>query len=233
MIDSYDKLTIAKYKELTELQTDNEIDTVIEILSILTDISSEEISTLPIPEFKALVKKISFLKEKPNVPKRIPNSITINGKKYDIDTDAKNMSVGQYIDYKDYIKDQDSMIDNLNYILSVFLIPHGHKYNDGYNLDEVAEEIDKNLSITMALAISNFFFRKSEKFINAFLTYLLWKMRRTMRKEKDKELKMTMKKAIQETQELRDLLKDGYGLIMLSGSGKSMDALLTRYMNLT
>lgn len=232
MIDSYSKLTIAKYREFTEIElAESDIDAVVNILSLLTDKSPESIMTLPIPEFKELIKKMSFLKEKPNFDK-CPNSLVINGQKYYIDKDVKNMSVGQYIDYKQYYKEQDDLIKNLHYIMTIFIIPEGHKYGEGYNLADLAEIFNENLSIETAVGISNFFFRKSEKFIRCFLTYLLLKMRKTARKEKDKEVKAKMMEAVKQMEELRALLKDGFGLIGASGSERYTDADLMKFSTL-
>lgn len=232
MIDSYSKLTIAKYREFTEIElAESDIDAVVNILSLLTDKSPESIMALPIPEFKELVKKMSFLKERPNLDK-CPNSLVINGQKYYIDKDVKNMSVGQYIDYKQYYKEQDDLIKNLHYIMTIFIIPEGHKYGEGYNLADLAEIFNENLSIETAVGISNFFFRKSEKFIRCFLTYLLLKMRKTVRKEKDKEVKAKMMEAVKQMEELRALLKDGFGLIGASGSERYTDADLMKFSTL-
>lgn len=233
MIDSYDKLTIGKYKELLELEkSEDEMENVLDILSILTDEDVGTLLTIPINDFKELVSKMSFLKERPAISERCPNSITIKGTKYNVEKDVKKMSVGQYIDYKQYYKEPEDLMKNLNYIMTIFLIPNGHKYGDGYDIDALASLINDNLSVTTAIGISNFFFRKSEKSIKCFLTYLLWKMKREMKKTKNPETKKETEKAIQAITELRDFLNDGYGLIGLLGSEKYMDAALTKYSTL-
>ena len=232
MIDSYDKLTIAKYRELADIEVGGtDVDGVVNVLSVLTDKTPESLLTLPIPEFKELIGKMSFLREKPKA-NHCPNSIMLEGKKYKIDKDVKNMSVGQYIDYKQYYKDPEDLIKNLNYIMTIFIIPEGHKYGEGYDLAELAEIIEDNLSIETALGISNFFFRKSEKFIKCFLTYLLWKMRKTAKKEKNEEVKTKMMEAVKQMEELRALLKDGFGLTGASELGKYTDANLTKFSTL-
>lgn len=232
MIDSYERLTIAKYKELAKVEvSEDSTETTVDILSVLTDKTPEELYALPINEFKSLVSKMQFLREKPKTRKRIPSNISINGKKYNIDADAKKLSVGQYIDYRNYTKEEDSLTENLNYILTVFLIPEGKKYGIGYDIDELANEFESEIDIVTALSISGFFFRKSARYIRGFLTYLIWKMRMEMVREKDKTIRKEMKKAIREMSEYMASLRDGYGLIGASGSGRYMDAALMKYMN--
>lgn len=232
MIESYDKLTIGKYLELLEMEKkETDIDNVIAMLSILTDMEEEEIAELPLPEFRAMVAKMSFLHKKPNVSNRCPKQVIIKGVTYNVEKDAQKLCVGQYIDYKTYLKEQDDLIKNLHHILTVFLIPKGKKYGEGYDLYELAETIKDNLDIATAIGISNFFFTNSVKSIDNILIYFLWKMRIAKMKEKDKETKKMMKEAINQLGELRGLLKDGYGSIGVSEFGKFMAASSTKSLS--
>lgn len=234
MIDSYEKLTIAKYRELLNLEkSEDEMENLLDILSVLSDEPTEVLLKLPIDDFKDMVAKTAFLKERPKISDRCPSSITIKGVKYNVEKDVKKMNVGQYIDYKQYFKEDEDLVKNLHYIMTIFIIPVGKKYGDGYDVNELAEIINDNMSVTAAIGISNFFFRKSEKSIKCFLTYLLWKMRRTAKKEKNPTVKAAMEKAIAEIADFKDLLKDGFGLIGALGSEKYMDAALTKFSTLT
>ena len=232
MIESYDKLTIGKYLELLNMEKkETDIDNVITMLSILTDMEEEEIAELPLPEFRAMVAKMSFLHKKPNVSNRCPKQVIIKGVTYNVEKDAQKLCVGQYIDYKTYLKEQDDLIKNLHHILTVFLIPKGKKYGEGYDLYELAETIKDNLDIATAIGISNFFFTNSVKSIDNILIYFLWKMRIAKMKEKDKETKKMMKEAINQLGELRGLLKDGYGSIGVPELGKFMAASSTKSLS--
>lgn len=230
MIESYEKMTIGKYLELLNMEkSESDIDNVISMLSILTDMGEDEIAKLPIPEFRALVSKMSFLHKKPNVSNRCPKEVVINGVTYMVEKDAQKLCVGQYIDYKSYLKGKDDLINNLPQILTVFLIPKGKKYGEGYDLSELAETIKDNLDIATAIGISNFFFTNSVKYTDSILIYFLWKMRIAKMREKDKETKMMMKEAISQLGELRASLKDGFGSIGASELGGFMDANSTKY----
>lgn len=233
MIDSYEKLTISKYKEILALDRNGDaMEFLLDELEILSDYTVDELLTMPIPQFKELSKKSQFLREKPNFSSRCPKSIKINGEKYSIDTDVKNMSVGQYIDYKQYYKEPEDLMKNLDYIMTIFIIPSGHKYGDGYDLEALAKLIGENLSIQTAIQIRNFFFLKLEKSIKCFLTYLSLKMKREIRKTKNQETKTEMEKALKEIQGFQDLLKDGFLLTGVLGSEKYMVANLMKYSTL-
>lgn len=212
MIDNYKKLSIRKYIELQEMELEGreEIDVQVNILSILNDMTEDEICDLPLDEYKKLVVASSFLKTPPVPNDKIADTITINKTKYNVIKNIKKLTAGQYIDYQNYIKNKD--LKMLPYILSVFIIPDGKKYGD--NLEETIEDI-YNLSIIDAISLSAFFLRKWESLTKATLIYLIWKMKLMMKKEKNKKVKEQMKIAIQKLNMLRNTIKDGVGLIGL------------------
>lgn len=212
MIDNYKKLNVSKYLELQSIDIEGkeEVDIQVNILSILYDMSEDEILELPIPEYKKLVIGSSFLTIPPTPYDKIPDTIIINNKKYNVIKDIRRMSAGQYIDYQNYIKDKSPKM--LPFLLSCFLIPKGKKY--GEDLEEVLEDIN-NLSILDAISLSAFFLKKWESSTRATLIYLIWKMKRMMKKEKNEKVKEQMKIAIQKMTMLRNTIKDGVGLVGL------------------
>lgn len=212
MIDNYKKLSIRKYIELQEMELEGreEIDVQVNILSILNDMTEDEICDLPLDEYKKLVVASSFLKTPPVPNDKIADTITINKTKYNVIKNIKKLTAGQYIDYQNYIKNKD--LKMLPYILSVFIIPDGKKYGD--NLENTIEDI-YNLSIIDALSLSAFFLRKWESLTKATLIYLIWKMKWMMKKEKNPMVKEQMKIATQKLTMLRNTIKDGVGLVGL------------------
>lgn len=212
MIDNYKKLSIRKYIELQEMELEGreEIDVQVNILSILNDMTEDEICDLPLDEYKKLVVASSFLKTPPAPNDKIADTITINKTKYNVIKNIKKLTAGQYIDYQNYIKNKD--LKMLPYILSVFIIPDGKKY--GENLENTIEDI-YNLSIIDALSLSAFFLRKWESLTKATLIYLIWRMKWMMKKEKNPIVKEQMKIAIQKLTMLRNTIKDGVGLVGL------------------
>lgn len=215
MIEKYSDLTIEKYQQLREIDVDcSEEDIMVQIMSILSDMDEDAIMNLPLVEFNAMVRKTAFLKEKPKLTKRLPNTLTIHNQRFTLLKDASKMSAGAYIDYKSYIKKPEDIEKNLALILTTVLIPEGAKaYADGYDTFELAEEFKKYIGIELALSISNFFFTQLTTYSKNTLTYLelvLKKMSRS--KTVDKETMEKMKEAQRECRLLRDSLIDGSGL---------------------
>lgn len=214
MIDSYDKLTLGIYRELLAIEkTEDDVSYGIKILSALSDYSEEELMDMPMDEFQSLMAKTSFL----NTPmqkldwKHLGKTITINGKKYNIIKDARKMTAGQYIDYKSYMKDADKFIEMLPYILTVFIIPEGCKYNDGYDIEDLAKELNDNLDLKTALSITDFFQHQSKLSMLTSLRYLKWMTKRMMKKEKNMEVRTEMENAMNQMALLENLIKNGDG----------------------
>ena len=214
MIDSYEKLTIGKYRELLALDSNVEqIDYGVSILSILTDYTEDELYDMPLDEFSSLMSKANFIQQQIDRTnwKKIGKEIVINGKKYEIIKDAKKMTAGQYIDYRNYTKDSDKFLDLLPFILTIFIIPSGCKYGKDYDVNELAQELNDHLDIKTALSISDFFLHQSKVSTMTSLVSLRWMMKRMMKKEKNQEAKEKIQNALVQMDYLYILLKNGDG----------------------
>lgn len=172
---SWDGVSISKWKKLMELGKGAENmrseEFNIEVLSIMTGMSVEEIENLPLVTVQSLLSSISFINQPPTPDKsRIKRSYTINGKKYVVFKNLKEITTAQYIDFQSYSKDMDK---NISEILAIFLIPEGHKYNEGYDIDETINDIEDNdtLGIGAVLGLMSFFGKLFLRSIQNSLAY--------------------------------------------------------------
>lgn len=205
MIDSYDKLSLGKYHEVLEyIGTE---DYSAGIVSVLADMEYDEVLNLPISEFKKMVEKAAFLLEDPQ-PAKVCTEYNLGGMKLSLLCDLTKMTAGQYIDYQTFVKDMDKYMVEM---ISVFLIPKGCKYNEGYDIIEVQNVIRDYLSIADALALSAFFLSLSQALISSTVISLIRRMKRMLKREKNPELR----KKIQET--ITHLEAGGDGLHLLTG----------------
>lgn len=185
MIDSYDKLTVGKWLELKNVNLEQEeIDIQMDILSILSDMSIDEIMTIPLAEYSKMVSDSMFLSQEPPAMKKLPSTVKVDNKDFTIVQKIETMTAGQYIDYQEYLKRED-----LPHILTCFVIPKGCKYGEGYDLEETSEFFKQYLPIGIALAISRFFFTLWVSLMNAMLDSSIKNLKKTARKTKNKELK--------------------------------------------
>lgn len=195
MIDNYNSLTIKKYldiKEVLEMNTE-EIDKQVSLIAILSDMDENDVYNLPLPEFQELNEKTAFLNELPQTRNYPKTKYKLGGLELETVLDMRDVTAGQYIDYQTFVKDTDKYLVEL---LSVFLVPKGKKYNDGYDILEVQNAIRENLSIVEAISMSAFFLMLCESLIKATVQSSIKKLKRMMRKEKDKKVKAEYQKAI-------------------------------------
>jgi len=215
MIDSYDKLTIGKYRELMALEREDDMTYGVQILEILSDYTEEDLLDMPLEDFTKLMNKTHFLYQP--IEKldwnHLGKQLVINGNKYEIIKDARKMTAGQYIDYKAYVKETEKFLDMLPYILTVFIIPKGCKYGEGYDTAELAQELNDNLDIRTAVCISDFFLNQSKVSIKISLRSLRWMMKRMMKKEKNQEIKDKIQEALEQMASLENLVNSSVGSI--------------------
>lgn len=189
---TYKDLTVNKYLKLKEVVTEGRgaVETQVAFISIVFDIPEEDVWDMPLDDYQRKVAGIQFLLLPPTVEGTIGKTITLNGKEYEVSIDGDKMIAGQYIDYQTFRqKNDDKYFAN---ILSCFLIPIGHKYCEGYNINEVIKEIGE-MDIITALNLLDVIKKKSLK----SMKHTLYCLKVMTRKIKDKEKRTKAKKEIQ------------------------------------
>lgn len=128
----------------------------------------------PLDEMWKYVKEINDLLLLPMpTGDTIDDVLKVNGREYVVTKDLGKITTSQFIDYTNYCKDGGNMIG----MLSCFLIPKGHKYDDGYDMERAKSDIG-DLSI---VTVNNycFFFRK--KWLSSQKASLLYLMVETLK----------------------------------------------------
>lgn len=167
---SWNTLPVGKYMEIRNIVLGDEDNKDIRILSVLCDCGIDDILNAPIGEVVRLKTDASFLNNKFKTTKKY-DKIVIGGKKYNITTDFRKVTTAQFIDFETFYKDFDN---NYPQVLATFIIPEGHKYNDGYDALETAELFKSELDIETAENACFFFARNSQRSLKAELMHLMW-----------------------------------------------------------
>ena len=172
-------VTLKQFLELKDImQIEDETDRTIAIAELLLGL---DVSNLPLSEFNKKMKELSFLKEEiPN--NHIVKKVEINNRKYNIDALLGRVSTAQYVDFTNYMKEEN----NTTKVLSVFFIPNGHKYNDGYDMEQVIKDME-SLPVDIAISESFFFSRQFARFIKIFQSSSIKKLEKTDLPKKVKE----------------------------------------------
>lgn len=167
---SWGEVTLNDFIQLTqiiqsEIPEDYQLSNIV---SVLTGRTLQEIESLPLSEYKKLTSKLDFLNTTPTRHSTHSDCYEINGITYDLKADLSDLTTAQYIDYMNYSKEDP--IDQTK-ILSCFLIPSGHNYNDGYSMEKTISELG-NINILDYLTI-NFYLRlQSVAFTLILVDYL-------------------------------------------------------------
>lgn len=191
-------LPLAKYLKTLEIFNDeslSDLDKNIEILAIYADTTVDSILKLRpdvVEEYFAEMSN-SISSYKPSNSKR-PKKIKINDQVYTINYNIGKLNMAQYIDFQQIIV-KKNYLENLPALLSIFIIPKGHKYNDDYDIIELRRILENNITLDEALSIIFFSKMKSISLIKLKLLYyrsMLKIMRWTTKDKQTKEmLRMT------------------------------------------
>ena len=157
MIKSYSEMSIEKYYELRDNMSEElePLDFQVRMISILSDMSEDDVLNLPLDKYAEYVVDMAFIDELPKPRNMFSSTLKINGVKYKLLKDVNNMTAGQYIDFQSYL---DNKL-GVEYILSTILIPEGKSYGE-YDVAPVIEDIRKYLDIQTAVSIRFFFHKK-------------------------------------------------------------------------
>ena len=207
--NDYSNLPIGKYYEILDICNSDlsKIEKDLAVIAVLLDVTEDEVYKLKPEEVYELQQQLKFLSKPAKDAKKKFKKLKIADKTYRIVSKLDELNIGQYVDFqfnwnKDYLT-------NLPQILSIFLIPEGCKYNEGYDIVEVQQAIKDNLSIEAALNIAFFLRRRSVDLIKSRLLYCRLMLMMTKWRMKDKKLKAQMKELIQKYKKLEKLLTDG------------------------
>lgn len=130
-------------------------------IALCEAVYGEDVTSLPLQDFNKKVRLDFLQKEIPT--NHIITKFKIDDREYTVDCLTGNMTTAQYIDFINHSKSQDYAK-----ILSVFFIPKEHKYNDGYNMDQVIKDMGE-VPIDIVVSEAFFFGRQLQKFMQIFL----------------------------------------------------------------
>jgi hypothetical protein len=189
-------ISLGKYCEIVSIVQDStlgEADKTIFICNILYGVDISKISmSEALPYINNSIKLLNT-----DIPTnaKTEDYYILGDKKYRFTTDVSKINLMQFLDFQTYIQ-EDYTINNYNKILSVFLVPENGSYNDdSYNITELQNLIDKELSITEAYNMGAFFLQQYKRYLRIFQNSLIWEVL-TIKGMKWKEKKAILKQII-------------------------------------
>ena len=189
IIDNYADLPVGTWQEILLVNKDerrDDIDRQVATVALLSGLSEREVLNLPIAEYKEMAARAAFLNEPcADDGARVAKSYILGGKKYVLQDDFRKITTAQYIDYQTFIQMGDGAVVD---ILSVFLVPDGMTYGDGYDLDEAKNAIRTDISVKTAVDIGAFFLTQYVAFLTRSLRFSGTMARKAKMKAAEKEI---------------------------------------------
>ena len=206
---TWEDLTIAdqlKIKEIGELQMVGDDEKNMMVAALIAGIHFSDMLQMPLDEVRKYMDETEFLLHPP-VPVKARNKYVINGTTYTLLKDPSEMTVAQFIDFQQiYREGFDKMPAEM---LSIFLVPKGHVYNDGYDKQKQLEDM-LSMSVPEALGVCDFFTKRCLKSIERMRTFSIatLKAQRLLAPKEKKEQLLAMEIQMRL---IMDALKEQFG----------------------
>ena len=193
---NWNDISIKQYNDIKNLYLDTELsdeDRLILQINILFGVDALKLKT---NELHKYINEMKFLGSK--IPKmKIKKEYQLGNNTYVLKKELKDVTVAQWIDWQNFLKD-GSDTDNFPNLLSVFFFPKDvNEYGDGYDIEQVRQDINNHLSIAEAMSISSFFLTYQKALSIRFLLYTRKQtLKAPLTKEQKKKVKKEMRKLI-------------------------------------
>ena len=167
IVSDYRDVTVGKYQSdilpiIKKADQMDPLDLQVALIAALNNLTDVEVLNLPVPQYTEYALATKFL-EKPvdaSHAGRIASRYTLGEFTLVPVQDFEKMTAGQFIDFQQLSGDVEK---NAIALLSVYLVPEGKKYNDGYDIREVQRAIADHLNVQDAFGILAFFLARSLK----------------------------------------------------------------------
>ena len=167
--DKWSDITIAEYERIVDIikGTDDEIERLTGVISVLGGVDEDEIADMPIAEIAKIGQKLDFLNSFDFNKNATYKSLVIDGETLVLST--KNMTVAQYVDFQ---ATWSAETKDLARIISICYVPKGKKYNQDYDIEELIKKIRNNVSIDKANSIGFFLLKRFAGLTNFTVRFL-------------------------------------------------------------
>ena len=197
---NWNDISINQYNNIKNLYLDTELsdeDRLILQIRILFDVDPLKLKTTELHKY---VNEMKFLGSK--IPKmKIKKEYQLGNNTYTLKKELKDVTVAQWLDWQNFLKDGGGDTDNYANLLSIFFFPKGEtEYGENYDIEQVRQDINNHLSIAEAMSISSFFLTYRKALSIRFLLYTKKQiLKAPLTKVEKKRVKKEMRKLITAT----------------------------------
>ena len=196
-------VSIADYFKIIDIANDEAIEGIakdVEIIALLYGLDVNEVWDMSVSEVNQYRAAIEFISNPPVPTKASIKAINVNGRKCTVYTDLNNFTYAQYVDFQEYWRKPNNLVD----VLSVLIVPDGEKYGK-YDVVEFKRDIEKYINVELATTICSFFLKSLMKYLKHSLQYLekQVKIMKAMPLKKTEKEKETLREAMERITEIK------------------------------
>jgi len=181
LISSWEEVTLSTWLQLIDFETGTKTEEATKTIEALSDIPKRLVQELALSDVVAIMSKIGELQAKQDT--KLKRLIEINGVEYGFHPDLDSISLGEYADIEQFIK--NGIETNLPELMAVLYRPVKLKKNDIYIIDAYdgdirlrAEEM-KQMSAEQVQSALVFFYTLGKVFSEILPLYLMERLKET------------------------------------------------------
>ena len=181
LISSWEEVTLEKWLQLIDFETGTKTEEATETIAALSDIPKKLVKELALSDVANIMSKVAELQQKQDT--KLKRIIEINDIEYGFHPDLDSISLGEYADIEQFIK--NGIDKNLPELMAVLYRPVKEKKNDIYIIDAYdgdirlrAEEM-KQMSAEQVQSALVFFYTFAKVLSEILPLYLMEKLKET------------------------------------------------------
>ena len=179
LINSWDDVTLETWLKLIDFETGTKTEAATETIAAISDIPKKLVKELALSDVGAIMSKVGELQSKQDTTlKRI---IEINDIEYGFHPDLDSITLGEYADVEQFIK--NGIDTNLPELMAVLYRPIKEKKNDIYIIDAYDGDIRmrteemKQMSAAQVQSALFFFYNLGKELFEIMPSFLMEKLK--------------------------------------------------------
>ena len=181
LISSWEEVTLEKWLQLIDFETGTKTEEATETIAALSDIPKKLVKELALSDVANIMSKVAELQQKQDT--KLKRIIEINDIEYGFHPDLDSISLGEYADIEQFIK--NGIDKNLPELMAVLYRPVKEKKNDIYIIDAYDGDIRlrteemKQMSAQQVQSALVFFYTLGKALSEILPLYLMEKLKET------------------------------------------------------
>ena len=181
LINSWEEVTLEKWLQLIDFETGTKTEEATETIAALSNIPKQLVKELALSDVAVIMSRIAELQQEQDT--KLKRIIEINGIEYGFHPDLDSISLGEYADIEQFIK--NGIEKNLPELMSVLYRPVKDKKNDIYIIDAYDGDIRlrteemKQMSAQQVQSALVFFYTLGKELSEILPLYLMERLKET------------------------------------------------------